>query len=1163
MGGVAGAGTAAAAIMAGRQHNDEPMSPGYSETEEKYMPTKTKRKDLRHWGYEEPPTQHPPPGVELARKRLEGEHEEDNHSADSSLQQQQQMAAYGHPENMTPGKGLYKPPQWLNEWEKGTVGTLAGPLLDLNDEVAAESDGDRNKAWWEGGAKHRRTSSAARARKAEAFDGEYDDTDGKARNYPPTRYHAHTNEAPTRFKPALHLKCGPLLRYSGIRQERVQTRASSLTSRTREMWRGSIMIVTKDSESSYEIAPTLRLFLQDMALLPPPPHHVNGDLPSEYVDPIAGHPKLGRRGETLFVRPVEDLQEGKDLSKDETDDGLFERTRSVSEASRGADVDQSGTYASRRARIPADGEKLQKYKDVRGFRLHAEQGCTFWRFNIQVELRERQQRIAYRINRGPAMGFWVPAEGQSMNMMFYSCNGFSLSAKPDEFSGPDPMWRDVLNTHQTQPFHVMIGGGDQIYNDCVADETDLFGDWLDIGHGHHKNERPFTPEMQQELEEFYLRRYCTWFSSGLFGLATSQIPMVNMFDDHDIFDGYGSYADSEMRSPVLCGLGATAFKYYMLFQQQSIIPETEVTEPSMIMGLKPGPYINELSRSLYVSMGGKVALLAVDARTERTEDEVVSSKTWEKIMNRLYAEVRRGQVEHLLVLLGVPIAYPRLVWLENILTSRLLDPVKALGKTGFLGKSLNSIDGGAEVLDDLNDHWTAKSHKRERSLVIEDLQDLAIDKSLRVTILSGDVHLAAVGQFFSNPKLGLAKHKDPRYMPNIISSAIANAPPPDLMADVLNKRNKIHHFDKQTDEDMIPIFQHGVDGKPRNNKRLMPHRNWCSIRQWQPGNTPPPSPPPEDYERSPSPSSGGGGVMGLVRRLSRSRSQSGRPEVPKDSVRGSRPPISGGGAGFFRSLSRRGSTSEQQQQQQPKKLTRTMSLGRDGQAEPQGERKGFFGSLVRRVSQRRNGEGDAHDRWGRDDRREDDYEDDDDYYYGDPRAYGDPRMQAPPQPSGLRGGGVQDEFSEGDEEYFSARPPRRAQTMGSQPQSTPAADAAFPPTRPFHRTPTGLSTKQLKKADNYEVDLEGGLDICLNVEVNPKDPTGITVPYRLLVPKLFYEYTPGDDDLSMATGGEKEGAGGRFKKLLSFRKKQRPAVRRDQEQEEYDSEDENDGWDRR
>src|SRR4051812_32482474 len=108
-----------------------------------------------------------------------------------------------------------------------------------------------------------------------------------------------------------------------------------------------------------------------------------------------------------------------------------------------------------------------------------------------------------------------------------------------------------------------------------------------------------------------------------------------------------------------------------------------------------------------------------------------------------------------------------------------MDPVKALGKLGLFGGLLNKVDGGVEVLDDLDDHWTAKNHKHERAVMIEDLQDLAADKSVRVTILryvlffdrhfcgtrltdatSGDVHLAAIGQFYSNAKLGIAKHKD-------------------------------------------------------------------------------------------------------------------------------------------------------------------------------------------------------------------------------------------------------------------------------------------------------------------------------------------------------------------------------------------------------------------
>jgi hypothetical protein len=432
------------------------------------------------------------------------------------------------------------------------------------------------------------------------------------------------------------------------------------------------MIVTQDEGSAYEIAPTLRLFIQPIDLLPPPPAQISDEhgLPPEYVDPIAGHPKLGRRGETLYVRPVEHLEEAKDLSRDETDEGLFESKRSPPDLPADGSSDLPGSYASRRKRVGADGETAGKYKEVRGFRLHAERGCTFWRFNIEVELQEKQQRIAYRINRGPSMGFWVPARGRSMNIMFYSCNGFSMSVKTDELSGPDPMWRDVLNTHQTQPFHVMIGGGDQIYNDVVMEECKIFHAWSRIKNPLHKHNAAFTTELQDELETFYLERYCMWFSQGLYGLANSQIPMVNMFDDHDLIDGFGSYPHHDMNSPVFCGLGAVAFKYYMLFQHQSIMDETEMSEPSWITGVRPGPFINELSRSILVDLGADVSLLAVDARTERTEYNVISRETWEKIINRCFKDVKTGGTKHLLVLLGVPIAYPRLVWLENMYVRR-------------------------------------------------------------------------------------------------------------------------------------------------------------------------------------------------------------------------------------------------------------------------------------------------------------------------------------------------------------------------------------------------------------------------------------------------------------------------------------------------------------
>lgn len=170
-------------------------------------------------------------------------------------------------------------------------------------------------------------------------------------------------------------------------------------------------------------------------------------------------------------------------------------------------------------------------------------------------------------------------------------------------------------------------------------------------------------------------------------------------------------------------------------------------------------------------------------------------------------------------------------------------------------------------------------------------------------------------------------------------------------------------------------------------------------------------------------------------------------------------------------------------------------------------------------------------------------------------------VYAPPHAahaSSVRGAGAgQDEFSVGDESQFTSRPPRRAQTMDKQPAPAVAGrsepDMAVMPR--FHRTPTGLSAKQMRQADKYQVDLEEGLDIILNVEVNSQDPAGITIPYRILVPRLQYEYDPAEDDLAQKGGGA-EASG--LKRLFSFRKEAARAKSNDYEDDVMSDEDDED-----
>lgn len=320
----------------------------------------------------------------------------------------------------------------------------------------------------------------------------------------------------------------------------------------------------------------------------------------------------------------------------------------------------------------------------------------------------------------------------------------------------------------------------------------------------------------------------------------------------DIIDGFGSYTDHFMQCPVFRGIGAISYKYYSLFQHHvspptssqvngvAAKPDGSLHDPTSnspyILGTEIGPYITRPSLSIFTPLGASLAFLGIDARTERTRHQVNYPSTYSIIFNRVSSSLSSNPtIKHLIILLGVPIAYPRLAWLEQIFTSPLIGPIRFLNKRfGVAGSFFNKFDGKPDLLDDLDDHYTARQHKKERKQLILSLQEIAAKHSVRITILGGDVHLAALGSFYSKPKLGVEKERDHRYMANIISSAITNHPPPKAVADLLARRNKVHHLDHETDETLIPLFEKDPGGKEKNsafNKLTMPSRNYAVIEE--------------------------------------------------------------------------------------------------------------------------------------------------------------------------------------------------------------------------------------------------------------------------------------------------------------------------------------------
>jgi hypothetical protein len=148
-----------------------------------------------------------------------------------------------------------------------------------------------------------------------------------------------------------------------------------------------------------------------------------------------------------------------------------------------------------------------------------------------------------------------------------------------------------------------------------------------------------------------------------------------------------------MMCDVFRGIGGTAHKYYMLFQHHLPPPQSTytsdlvaakhevkgqgidpnqlaevyvhpaMTESNYIVGSKPGPYVAEHSHNMFAKLGARMAFLGIDARTERTRHQVNYPETYDLIFDRLRqelsSEAKSGQpYKHLILLLGIPIAYP-------------------------------------------------------------------------------------------------------------------------------------------------------------------------------------------------------------------------------------------------------------------------------------------------------------------------------------------------------------------------------------------------------------------------------------------------------------------------------------------------------------------------
>jgi hypothetical protein len=193
---------------------------------------------------------------------------------------------------------------------------------------------------------------------------------------------------------------------------------------------------------------------------------------------------------------------------------------------------------------------------------------------------------------------------------------------------------------------------------------------------------------------------------------------------------------------------------------------------------------------------GNVGVLVLDLRSERSQTQILAADTWNTVLDAL--DHTEG-LRHLLVMSSIPVIHPDM---------------------SFIERGLGLVPGMQGIEDDLHDQWVSYNHRTERLRLVHRLLDFAEAKGTRVSIVSGDVHVAALGVVESvrRPVRWLYAN----VINQLTSSPIVHPPPQRIVRYFLEELGReVNELDRDIRVQMLQF--------PGTDYRIIDARNWLSL----------------------------------------------------------------------------------------------------------------------------------------------------------------------------------------------------------------------------------------------------------------------------------------------------------------------------------------------
>lgn len=332
----------------------------------------------------------------------------------------------------------------------------------------------------------------------------------------------------------------------------------------------------------------------------------------------------------------------------------------------------------------------------------------------------------------------LPRPGRT-RIAFVSCNGQEEGDLLRPEAERNALWYVLQREHESSPFHLMLHGGDQLYADPVWECHPALLRWRKASK-RGKQRQPFTEQMRQAAFDFYLDRYSQIYAQPPTAWLLARVPSLMIWDDHDIFDGWGSHPEWMLNSPVASGIFKVAQEAFRLLQ----------------LGIRPGEppsgALDPEGRSLgWLCRFPDFTVLAPDLRSERRPRQVMGAAGWRGFRQAMEAEPDGRRI---LLLSSVPTLGPRLSWVEALI--------------GILPKL-------RDYEDDLRDQWQSRHHREEWKRYLAFLEQQINVRGQSITLLSGEIHLA------TRAEMQLEKG----WLHQLVASGIAHPPPPKAYARTL------------------------------------------------------------------------------------------------------------------------------------------------------------------------------------------------------------------------------------------------------------------------------------------------------------------------------------------------------------------------------------------